>query len=267
MTANGEEENLNQHRRPSLERLDEICHRENRVSQKTKRRNGESPSGIHGKTQVNDALPQLVMVLAFCILGTISSFPWNMISTIIAATALFFVVLTFRRIMKQDSLKRERKEKLKDPFEIHFLIPNATEHKVSYYPQDNEEHHVDELSLPSDSEADIVIWMKPRLNVVLSQLWFGCYGENDAKPEPLYYFNWWVKEGPRKKITPEEDKGQYRDITNYYHIMYYDRAMPQDEIHLTGLRIRAKKKGSYDFYIGIVMPEGRAEKKLKINVV
>lgn len=202
-------------------------------------------------------------------------FPWNMLSTIIAATSaiiaatvLVFAVLSYRRVKRQDALDSERKERLKDPFEVHFLIPNAMEHKVSYYQQDSEEHHVDELRLSSNSEVDIVVWMKPRLNIVLSQLQFGCIGpDNDAKPEPLYYFNWWVKEGPRKKITPEDDKGQYRDITNYYHIMYYDRAMPKDEIHLPGLRIRTKKKGTYDFWIGIIMPEGRADKTLKINVV
>jgi hypothetical protein len=207
------------------------------------------------------------MALPFCILDMISSFPWNVISTIIAATVLAFAVLEFRRRRKQDSQERERQEKLKDPFEVHFLIPNAMEHKVSYYPQDSEEHRVDELSLPSDSEVDIVVWMNPRLNVVLSELQFGCIGDNESKPEPLYYFNWWVREGPRKVIRPEDDKGQYRDITNYYHMIYYGRGMPKDEIHLPGLRIRTKKKGTYDFWIGIIMPEGRADKTLKINVV
>jgi hypothetical protein len=52
MTTNGEEENLNQHRRPSLERLDEIRHRQNRISQKTKRRNGKRSQRIHERTQV-----------------------------------------------------------------------------------------------------------------------------------------------------------------------------------------------------------------------
>jgi hypothetical protein len=207
------------------------------------------------------------MVLPFCILGMISSFPWNMIGSIIAATVLVFAVLAFRRVRRQDALERERKEKLRDPFEVHFLIPKTTEHRVDYYPQDGEYHHPDELTLPPDSEVDVVVWMKPRLNVVLSELQFGCLGDNDSKPEPLYYFNWWVKEGPRKEIRPEDDKGHYRDVTNYYHMMYYGRAIPKDEIHLPGLRIRTKKKGTYDFWVGIIMPEGRADKMLKINVV
>jgi hypothetical protein len=208
------------------------------------------------------------MVLPFCILGMISSFPWNMISTIIATVVLAFAYVEFRRRRKQDALERERKEKLKDPFEVHFLIPKITEHKVNYYPQDGEEHRVDELSVPSDSKVNIVVWMNPRLNVVLSELQFGCIGDdNEAKPEPLYYFNWWVKEGPRKEMHPDDDTGQYRDITNYYHIPYYGRAIPEGEKHLPGLRIHTKKKGTYTFWVGIIMLEGRADKYLKINVV
>jgi hypothetical protein len=225
-------------------------------------------SSVHGKTQVNDALPLLIMVLPFCILGMISSFPWNMIGTIIAAVVLAFAVLEFKRRRKQDSLERERKEKLKDPFEIHFLIPKAVEHKVDYHPQDSEYHHPDELSLPSNSEVDVVVWLKPRLNVVLTELQFGCIGDdNESKPEPLYYVNPFVKEGLRREIRPNHDANHYRDWQNYYHIMYHGRAIPEEEVHLVGLRIRTKKKGSYPFWIGIIMPEGRADKTLKINTL
>jgi hypothetical protein len=192
------------------------------------------------------------------------TYPWPMIGVFLTAILL---AITVAGIVYHFLKRRERAKLLKDPFEVHFLVPSVTDHKVNY-PQDSEEHHVDELSLPSDSEVDVVVWMNPRLNIVLSELQFGCIGDdNEAKPEPLYYFNWWVKEGPRKKITPEDDKGQYRDITNYYHIPYYGRAIPKDEKHLPGLRIRTKKKGIYEFWIGIIMPEGRADKTLKINVV
>lgn len=52
MTANGEEENFNQHRRPSLERLDEIRHRQDGLGASVKRGNGGCPSGVYGKTWV-----------------------------------------------------------------------------------------------------------------------------------------------------------------------------------------------------------------------
>jgi len=201
------------------------------------------------------------MVLPFCILGIISSFPWNMISTIIAATVLVFAVLAFRRIRKQDSLERERKEKLKDPFEIHFLIPKTTEGiKVDYHPQDGEYHYPDELTLPSNSEEDVLIWMKPRLDLTLAALHFGCTGDIESKPEPLYYRNIWVKKGLVREVHPNKVQNHYVDTTNIYHITYRNKACPKDENLITGLKIRTKKVGTYPFSVIWVMPEGRGEK-------
>jgi len=187
-----------------------------------------------------------------------------MIGVILTAILLAITVIG---IVYRWYKRRERAKLLKQPFEVHFLIPKQTEFKVDYHPQDNEYHYPDELSLPSNSETVVVVWMKPRLNIVLSELQFGCTGDNESKPEPLYYFNWWVKEGPRKEIHPETDENHYRDTANIYHMMYHGRAIPEGEVHLPGLRIRTKEKGKYDFWIGVIMPEGRSDKTLKINVV
>jgi len=51
MRLHGEEENINQHRQPSLEGLDEIRHRQNRLRKATKRRNGKSAERIHDEEQ------------------------------------------------------------------------------------------------------------------------------------------------------------------------------------------------------------------------
>ena len=69
-------------------------------------------------------------------------------------------------IVVYDRYKRRKKPRLleallKDPFEIHFLILRATEHKVDYYPQDKDIHLLDELTLPSDSEADVMVRLVP----------------------------------------------------------------------------------------------------------
>jgi hypothetical protein len=56
METDSEEENFNQHRRQGLEGLDEVRNRQNRLSQATKRGNGESPSRIHEPAQVEPEL-------------------------------------------------------------------------------------------------------------------------------------------------------------------------------------------------------------------
>jgi hypothetical protein len=99
-----------------------------------------------------------------------------------------------------DRYKRwKRSRQLRDPFEIHFLIPRVTEYRIDYYPQDDETHLRKTLTLPSNSEHDVMIRMVPRCDLVLNELQFGCLGEIESKPEPLHHFNPYIKEGEEKK--------------------------------------------------------------------
>jgi len=155
---------------------------------------------------------------------------------------------------------------LKEPCEVHFLIPKETEFKVDYHAQDNEYHYPDELSLPSNSETVVVVWMKPRLDLIMSELQFGCMGETESIPESLYYVLPWVKKGVIRERHPEIDENHYVDVTNIYHIVQRDGAWPKNEVKLAGLKMRTKEKGKYRFWISFIMPEARGEKTLTVNV-
>jgi len=156
---------------------------------------------------------------------------------------------------------------LKDPCEVHFLILKENEFKMDYHTQDSKYHYPDELSLPSNSERVVVVWMKPRLDLTMSELQFGCIGETESKPEPLYYVLPWVKTGVIKEKHPEKDEDHYVDVTNIYHIVQRDKTWVKDEEKLAGLMIKTKAKGKYDFWMRFLMPGVRADKTLKINVV
>jgi hypothetical protein len=161
---------------------------------------------------------------------------------------------------------REMAKLLKEPCEVHFLILKEKEFKMDYHAQDSEYHYPDELSLPSNSEKDVVVWMKPRLDLIMSELQFGCIGETELKPEPLYYVLPWVKKGVIREKRPEKDENHYVDVTNIYHIVQQDRTWPKNEEKLAGLKVRTKERGKYSFLIRFVMPGARAEKSLTINV-
>jgi len=266
MKRNGEGENLDQYRRPNSKRPDEIHHRQTRLSQVAKRRNGESLARMYGKTQVvsSGIVPsELSLAIALCILSQILSWPWSVVAAIVSI--LIFIMAVYDRHKKWKE-KRRLENVLKDPFETHFLIPKATEHTINYYSQDHTYHYLSELTLPSDSEVDILIWMNPRLDLVVAELQFGCIGDNESKPEPLYYFNPWVKKGVGREGRPGVDEGHYIDSANYYHIVCRRREWPKDESLISGLRIKTKGKGTWRFWICAVMPEGRAEKILLMHV-
>lgn len=226
-----------------------------------------STSRVYGKAQVassDTGLDELALVITLLCLSWIMFLPWPMVSAIAALAALAMLVCgTVYRYCK----RKEHAKLLKDPFEVHFLIPKETEYKVDYYSQDSNEHHLDTLELPFNSEHDVMIWMKARLDVTISELQFGCIGDLESKPEPLYYHLPWVKEGIRKVRYPEKDEDHYEDYTNIYHIICHGMARPKDDILLSGLKMRTKARGTFDFWVSVVMPEKSAEKTLKIKVV
>lgn len=201
MTANGEEENLNQHRRQSLERLDEVRHRQNRLSAATKRRNGECPQGIHEKNQLEHLAlfpPETSMAMTFLFLSWVSSYSWPFVSAVFAAGS--FIILAGGLIYRWHK-RREYSKLLKAPFDTDFYIPKAIEHKVDYHLQDDSPHSEQELTLPPNSEHVVMIRSKARLDVALLEVLYGCMDYEkgiaylNAMPEPLYYFNPWVKTG------------------------------------------------------------------------
>ena len=274
MKANVKKENINQHRRRNLERLDEIRHRQNRLSTATRRRNEESPSGIHGKTQVDcfeiHSIELVLVALILCISAWIWAYPWNMISVILTAILLAITVIG---IVHRYVKRREQSKLLKNPFETQFYIPKAIEHKVDYYSQDDNIHMENKLTLTSNSEHDVMIRSRARLDVTLLEVQYGCMDYMKgvdylkAMPEPLYYANPWVKKGLKREIHPEESEEHYVDTANTYHIVCSGRVRPKGGDLLHGLRIKTKEKGTYTFGVVYIMPDGEARNDLTIKVV
>jgi len=83
-----------------------------------------------------------------------------MISVILTAILLAITVIG---IIYRYVKRRAHTKLLKDPFETQSYIPKAIEHKVDYYPQDNNIHLKNELTLASNSEHDVMIRSRARL--------------------------------------------------------------------------------------------------------
>jgi len=169
--------------------------------------------------------------------------------------------------------RREYSKLLKAPFDTEFYIPKAIEYKVDYHMQDDTPHGEQELTLSPNSEQVVMIRSKARLDVALLEVLYGCMDYEKgidflkSMPEPLYYFNPWVKTGIRREIHPERDPDHYVDTTNAYHIICHGRVRPKGSDLLAGLWMKTKEKGTYKFRVTYVMPYGEAESFLTINVV
>jgi hypothetical protein len=69
---------------------------------------------------------------------------------------------------KKREEKKEYERIMDDPIDFRFFIP----HKdlgitLKYYKQDNEDHETDELALPPNFEDQILILIRPKLNLLL----------------------------------------------------------------------------------------------------
>lgn len=211
--------------------------------------------------------------MSFCLLSWLPSSSWAIaaaVASIIAASVVVYNQIQGRRRAKKRSLL------LKKPFDTVFYIPKSVEHEVKYHQQGDGPYYENTLTLSANTKHDIMIRSRAKLDVILGEIQYGCIDYEKsvdllkAMPEPLYYFNPWVKKGVGRKVLPENDTTgqQYVDATNVYHITYSGgRPTPKGGDILHGLTVRTKKKGTYQFRVAYVMPDGEGESLLAIVVV
>ena len=168
-------------------------------------------------------------------------------SGIAALTGIISVYLVVRRWQKEKRASEEYEKLLNDPFEMHFLIPTREKYNnISYYEQDDEEHLVEELQIPSNTEDVIFLWIKPKINIELGERYFGFESEVGEKKPEIRYFNPFVKEQSK---TPD----YYIDWHDYYH-MYgsspEQRMWREGEVYVSSFKITTHDKGDFIFQAG-----------------
>jgi len=165
-------------------------------------------------------------------------------SGIAALTGIVSVGLIARRWLTRKRDYKEYKELLGNPFEIYFLIPSKEKYNVKYAEQDENEHLVDELKVPPDTEDVIFLRIKPRISIELGERYFGfeVEGRGWKKPE-IKYYNPFVIE---QSIAPD----YYIDWHGYYHLI----RLPQEqslwregEVYVPSFKIKTYDEGNYTF--------------------
>ncbi len=194
-----------------------------------------------------------------------SSVPWDMVAAISALAGL--LILLGWQIIYQSILKpRLEVRKARKPCEIHFLIPEQHKRILSYASQDDKEHLVDELTLPSNSLVTIELWIKPKMNFHESEFYFGCEGDDVTKPRPIEYDNRFVERGLASKASPETDRNHYVDHHAYYHVRT-ERDLISSEVYVRGFSLKTIAEGKYTarvfFHTSKVL--GRADISIRVE--
>ena len=143
-----------------------------------------------------------------------------------------------------DKIIKEYDDLINDPFEIHFLIPSKEKYDgISYYEQDDEEHLVEELQIPPNTEDVIFLWIKPKINIELGERYFGFESEDGGENPEIRYCNPFVKEESK---TPD----YYIDWHGYYHMIGASpeqRIWQAGEVYVPSFKITTHSKGDFIF--------------------
>jgi hypothetical protein len=147
--------------------------------------------------------------------------------------------------------------KLRSPVRMYFLIPDKR-CKLSYANQDNEEHLIEELVLPSNSESQVLIWFKPRVNYYEDSIYFGCKGDLNKKPWVIDFSNPFV-------LDNNLQRSYYRDWHQHYHILT-GRSRIKEEVYVSGFVVKTFEEGEYEANVFLHTPSKLGRAKLKITV-
>ena len=140
---------------------------------------------------------------------------------------------------KRRKEKKEYDEIMKDPLEVHFFIPRKEVFEISYARQDSTVQEKDELEIPKGVEDVVFLRIKPRINVEVSQIYFGfSISEKKKKPEVSHY-------NPLKTSVPKQ---VYKDRYGHLHLVE-ERIFTPKEIYVRSFKIRTHDAGDYTFYL------------------
>jgi len=166
---------------------------------------------------------------------------WAIIAGVIATVVAIWGSISW--ILKRRA-KQEHEKVLEQPCNVYFLIPETTRARLDYVEQDNREHKTDCLVLPAHAEIPIQLWIKPRVAYEETDMYFGCEGSINEKPEPIKYYNPFVYQGKRE-IVPGGEEGHYIDFHRYYHTVGKRVRVPT-EVYVPGFMIRTHTSGEYE---------------------
>jgi hypothetical protein len=193
--------------------------------------------------------------------ATIKTWHWPIVSAVLSALAVYLIAHV------QIIRPWRRRRKLRRPFDAYFLITSVGRFPLNYVLQDNDEHFVKELVVPSNAEISIQIILRPRLSFMQREIYFGC-GENlvnKEKPRATKYFVPFVREGERRSGKPDKaHPSHYTDYNGFYHVRE-DYLYANDD-RVIGFYLLTGAIGVYPAQIFVVTDEVRGQADLSIRV-
>ncbi len=146
----------------------------------------------------------------------LASWPWSMIGVLFSVTTWPITLLV---IIFLNRRPERRVNKLKKPVDAHFVVPHIQYHACAYARQNEHEHLLKTLVLPSDSDLVVDMCMKSHVHFETSQIYLGCYENPLDKPQPYEICNRFITTGRKRHVIPGDGNDDYLDKYGYYHFV------------------------------------------------
>jgi hypothetical protein len=202
--------------------------------------------------------------MAAGVLSVVVEGPWAIVGAIAAVIAAIVVILSSVYEFIIEPIWRRRK--LKRPCWAVFVISAAKKRPVRYVIQDTHEHLVTELTLPSNSEVEVEVEYSSSITFDVSEIYFGCVGDMEAKPTITSIVFLFYKSG-----APEESPGTHPGYNKIDEYEFYHIARPKhiarNEQYVLGFKMQTRKAGVYKFQLHFISETvGRPKNDLFIRV-
>jgi hypothetical protein len=166
-------------------------------------------------------------------------------------STIFIILSLVMYWLREFACPAIRRYRLKWPFKSYFLITSKDRFDLGYAAQDDNEHEIKVLVLPSHTyDLFLHVILKAKLDFTQHHLEFSFEGARQRKPLINYWFHPFVKSGPSVR-RPGEYPGHYIDYHDNYHIEGVQHRAEGQTI-TAGFKISTRDPGIYYLKIGVV---------------
>src|SRR5260221_2920418 len=192
-------------------------------------------------------------------LNWMTTWPWVVVSPGLSAVVLAILIWV------QFVRPWWRRKTLLTPGTIRFIITSRNRRILPYASQDDREHFVNEMIVPSNSEIPIELTFTPSLHFSSTELIFGFIGENlEEKPHVENYFTPFIIRGTMREGSPENNDNHYVDHHQHYHIKA-TRSYSVGTDFAFGFIVKTHNPGIYDAQITFSGDEAEGNLTLKVR--
>jgi hypothetical protein len=159
---------------------------------------------------------------------------------------------------------RIRRQRLKRPCDVRFVVRRRGHAKIDHLLQDDDDHVLDELVLPSHSLVEVEVGFIPRVPLYVQEIVFGCDGDADNKPFIVEALDRFTEVG--QSAWKAGEGGHSRDIHKHWHVIRNKHYSVGSHRVIT-FRVQTGDAGVYRFQVGFFTDEveGNAELKLRVE--